>query len=221
MAGLAGKLSEPLSAKLAMAGMGVLGAGSVALLDGSESDGTNLITGASDLDFTTWAALASTKTINNATSPAGTLTACRILEDVTTDRHGIYNSSIFTITGGSSHTYSVYAKSITRRYMQIILAVGGSAKIYAYFDLQSGAVTNSGTVSPSGGTAVTSTSIAAAVNGFYKCTITGIVDGTSTGPFFQFMASDVGTYGAPLTADSPSFAGNTSNGIYVWRPKAV
>jgi len=196
--------------------------GGGALLDGSEADGTNLISGAGNLDFSSgWNTLDTTLTANNALAPDGTTTAARVLEAATTARHILYHQPA-TITAGSSRTYSFYAKSITRRYLQIsIQGTPGSSKIYAYFDLQTGLVTNSGVLNASGGTAVSSTSCQAAVNGFYKCTLVGIVDGTTTMPFVVPALSDVATYGAPLDVESPSFAGNAANGLYLWRPKVV
>lgn len=189
------------------------------LLDGSESDGTNLITDAGQLDFSgSWGALNATLTPNNALAPNGATAAARILEDSATGRHGAY-LYFYGITVGGTQTYSFYAKAITRQYLQIIIGGSGNAKIYAYYDLLGGTVTNSGTESPDGSTVVSGTSCAAAQNGFYKCTLTGIVDAGSVAVFFQGMASDVSTYGSPLDSGSPSFAGNTSNGVYLWRPK--
>jgi len=191
-------------------------AASGGLLDGSESDGTNLITDSGHLDFSGWNTLNSTLTANNATAPDGTTTAARMLEDSSTGRHILYLTPGF-ITAGGTYTYSFYAKSITRRYFQLLVA--GSSKIYAYFDLQTGTVTDSGTANPDGSTAVISTNCEAGANGFYKCTLRGICDGTSTLPYFVPSLSDVATYGSPLDANSPSYAGNTSNGAYLWRPK--
>lgn len=191
------------------------------LLDGSESDGTNKLTGG-EVDFTSgWSALASTLTANNALAPDGATTAARMLEDTSTGRHILYYYGAFFLTPSAPATYSFYAKSITRRYIQLIGAGTGGTLIYAYFDLQTGSVTDSGSVNPSASTAVTATSCQAAVNGFYKCTLTGIVDDTSTNTFFQACLSDVATYGSPLDSGSPSYAGNSSNGAYLWRPKMV
>ena len=204
-------------------GLGLGGFGgvpaSVPLLDGSEADGTNLITGASDLDFTNWGVIAGTKTVNNIVAPNGATVATKFLEDVTNDRHGLYNNAHFTIVGGSSHTYSIYVKSITERYVQYLIS--GTGGIYLYADLLTGTITASGTVTPSGGTAVTGTNIQAAVNGFYKLTLTGIVDGATTVPFQTIWASNVPTFGAPLASNSPQFTGNTANGFAAWRPKVV
>ena len=189
------------------------------LLDGSESDGTNIVPGSVAVDFSSgWGGLGGTLTANNALAPDGTTTAARFLEDTSTARHGTY-AFVQGITSGAAHTYSFYAKSITRQYFQIIIGGGGGAKPYAYFDLVNGTVTNSGSEAPDGSTTIVSTACAAAVNGFYKCSVRCIVDASSSNVHFQAMPSDVATYGSPLDAGSPSFTGNASNGIYIWRPK--
>lgn len=206
---------------IGFAGLSIPTGGS-ALLDGSEADGTNRITDSTWLNFSAgWGVLGATLTANNAVAPDGATTAARLLESVDDARHGLYIADPGMIVAGNAHTYSIYVKSITRRYFVLMVAGGGGAKVYVYFDLQTGAVTDSGTVAPSGGTAVVSSSIAEAVNGFYKCSMRAIVDGTSDGPFVQPMLSNVATYGAPLDSNSPQYAGNTAQGAYLWRPKVV
>lgn len=204
---------------LELIGFGAFTPAGSSLLDGSEADGTNILSGGL-LDFSSsWGTLNVSLTPNNGLAPNGATEAAQMLETAANDRHGIYASVSFSITAGGSYIWSVYAKAITRRYLQI--AVAGSGKIYAYFDLLTGVVTTSGTLTPDGATVVSAVNCQAAVNGFYKCSLAGIVDGVSATPFLQYMTSDVGTYGAPLSSDSPSFTGNTSNGVYLWRPKVA
>lgn len=196
------------------------GGGGGGLLDGSESDGTNLFTGG-DLAFTSgWGALDVTKTANNATDPAGGSAAATVRESATTTRHGLYIQR--AITAGAAYNWSIYAKSVTRQYMQLFLASsGGSTRIYAYFDLINGTVTDYGILSSSGSSMGTPT-IQAAVNGFYKCTMPSVViDGTDANPYYQPMCSDNATYGGSLALNSPSFLGVAGNGLNLWRPKVA
>lgn len=193
------------------------------LLDGSESDGTQLL-GAGPAAITSgWSTLNATLTANAASDPGGGSTAATLRETVGgTVRHGIYHQP--TITGGGTYTYSVYALSVTRRYLQILVTTSGgtAATICAYFDLTGAAVTDSRIVKNSGTTTIGTPTIQAAVGGFYKCSIPGVLlNGTNTNPYFQIMCSDVATYGAPLEADSPGFVGNASNGLNIWRPKVA
>lgn len=190
------------------------------LLDGSESDGTSKLDAPTTAMTSNWNALNGTFTNTAGTAPDGSGNASKLLETAVTDRHIIYNIG-FAITAGATVTYSIYAKMITRRYLQMTVGPGGAAAIYAYFDLQAGAVTNSGTISPDGTTVVSATNCQAAVNGFYKCTLTGKVDAGTTSPYLTLALSDVATYGAPLSADSPSYLGVITNGALFWRPKVV
>jgi len=203
---------------LELVGFGAALPGAAALLDGTESDGTNLLPGGTAAFTSGWTTLGTTLTANNNTSPAGTTTAAQMLEAATTARHGIYTNP--SIVAGSSHDYSVYAKSVTRRYLQLVMTETG--KIVVYFDLQSGTVTDNQIITTSGVTSRGAPTIQAAVNGFWKCTVPSVVvDSFTASPYWQLMASDVATYGAPLDSDSPSFAGDTSNGLLLWRPKVV
>ncbi len=199
-----------------------LSAGAAAsLLDGSESDGTNLL-GAGPAAFTSgWSTLDATLTANAASDPAGGSAAATVRETSGAPRrHGIYRQPSFT--AGTSHTYSVYALSVTRQYMVLFVAgSASSAKLYAYFDVINGTVTDSGILNSSGSSIGTPT-IEAAVGGFFKCSIpSAVVDSSSGNPYLQYMCSDVATYGAPLESDNPQFAGSTSTGLNLWRPKVV
>lgn len=206
---------------LELVGFGAFTPGGAVLLDGSESDGANLLLSGPAALTSGWNTLDATLTSNNAVAPNGATEAARILEQATTNRHGIYHQP--SISAGDTRTYSAYAKSITRRYVQLLVAANsGTGTIYAYFDLLTGAVTASGIGVNSGTTTIGTPTIEAAVNGFWKCTVPGVrLNGTAALPFFQLMASDVGIHGAPLVSDSPSYAGNTSNGLHVWRPKVA
>ncbi len=186
-------------------------------LDGSESDGTNKYD-ASEALFGGWATYESTLTTNAGNSPAGTTTAASLLETVNNDRHIAWAPSKDVISG-TAYTYSIYLKSITRRYAQVLVYGQSSPKIYAYFDLQTGTVTDTGMVSPDGSSAISSTNCEVGANGFYKCTLRGILDGTSSVTNLQVSLSDVATYGANVTAGAPYYVGSTSNGAYLWRPK--
>ena len=204
-----------LSLGLDFIGMGAFTPGNT-LLNGSEADGTNILTGGLE-DFTSgWSALNVTLTANNTTAPNGATTAARILEDVTNDRHGV---ELFIVaSANTSYTCSIYAKSITRRYLSVAPTSSGGRGIYGIFDLQTGVVVSTGTTSPDGSTAVGSSSCQAGANGFYKCTISGVLDASAGNFYLKLYLSDISNPGTP---NYPSYAGNTSNGAYLWRPKVV
>lgn len=218
MGGMAGKLAMTLSMGLDFIGMGAFSGGS-SLLDGSEADGTNVMNGGSGLT-SGWSTVASTLATAITTAPDGTTTAARITEAATTDRHIIYQQvpGASPVTG--SVTVSVYLKQNTRRYAQVLLAAGGTANtIYVYVDMQTGVISDSGVVSSG---ILTSSTIAAAVNGFYKVTMVGTVTAGSDQPYFIIAASDRATHaGGSVTSDNPSYTGDGTSSLYVWRPKIV
>ena len=186
------------------------------LLDGSESDGTNLLSGG-QLDFTSgWGGLGGTLTANNALAPDGTTTAARFLEDTTNDRHGTEIYLLFLLSTSTQYKFSFYAKQITTRYIQLAaFGSGTNSGPYAFFDLQTGTVSSSGTNNPDGATNFSSATCQAAVNGYYKCTVIGTVDSTSSAVYFKLYGSSSGSG----TVNFPTYTGNTSNGFNFWRPK--
>lgn len=190
---------------------------------GSASDPANIFTGGFENFTAGWPTLDGTLTANNATAPNGATEAARFLESATTERHGIY--SVPAITATNTHTLSVYAKPITRQYIQIYLVTfsGPVSAISVYFDLVNGTVTDSDIVSNDSGIVAYGTpTIQAAANGFYNCTIPNwVLNNSTSNVYVQLMSSDVGTFASPLSSNSPSYLGNTSNGAYWWRPRLV
>lgn len=197
--------------------------GGSSLLDGTESDGTQLL-GAGPAAITSgWTGLQATLTANAASDSGGGSTAATLRETAGGAlRHGIYHQP--TITAGGTYTYSAYALAVSQNYLQILIATDSAPTgvVCAYFDLSSGTVTDSRIVTNSGTTAIGTPTIQAAVGGFYKCTIPGVIlNNTTATPYFQIMCSDVATYGTPLQADSPAYVGNASKGANIWRPKVA
>lgn len=185
-------------------------------LDGSESDGTNKITGGNNM-ASGWSTVNATLTTNYATAPNGASEAALFYENSSDNRHILYfNGVLFT----AGITFSTYVKGgYGRRYLQIMLAnVAGTNKVYLYYDTQTGTITDHGTI---GSGVYTSSQVEAGANGFYKVTLVGEVKATSDASYFQYSLSNAATYGAPLTADSPKYTGDGSSGILLWRPKGV
>jgi len=199
----------------------MLGAAAGGLLDGSESDGTNLITSGGTGMTAGWGPVEATFTNATTTDPSGGSAASSLIESANNTRH-ILSRSETGMPADTNLTFSVYAKMNGRRYLVLNvadLATGSAEFLTAIFDLQAGAVTDSDIVHAGTGTAIVSTAIAAAVNGFYKCSLTYKIDTTTTGIYLQFFMSNVATYGAPLQFDAPQYTGDGSSLIYLWRPK--
>jgi hypothetical protein len=189
------------------------------LLDGSESDGTNLITTGGAGMTADWTPLNTTLTNATTTAPDGTTTASSLIENSADNRHILYRqpySGSFNI----NRTFSIYAKDGTRRYLQLMVAgsTGIFPKAVVYADLQTGVITDSEALY---GATVVSAAIHAAVNGFWKVEMVFNLNSSSDNPYVLPALSNVPTYGAPLVADSPSYAGDGTSRLYLWRPKLV
>jgi hypothetical protein len=196
-------------------GFGAFTQGS-SLLDGSEADGTNLLTGNAAMT-TGWATEGGTLTTSAVLAPNGATDAATFTEPGTGGRKIAYQQM------GSSAVevarFSIYAKENTLRYLQFSTDAN-SGRQYAYYDLQTGTVTDSG--NDGGSATVTGTSITAGANGFWKCSMDLDTNSTINGVYFQFGLSDVSTYAGGTTAfGCTTFTGAGGTGIYVWRPKLV
>jgi hypothetical protein len=151
---------------------------------------TNLLLRSDDLT-TTWIQFGTTVSSNTATAPDGTLTADKLIDTANNIEHGIYQN---TTTSGS-HTFSVFAKAVERRY---VVLRKDSSPLIAVFDLQTGTVTQT----DAGVTA----SITAYPNGWYRCSMTCTSTGNSV-----IKLSDVATG----VLSNSTYLGN-GGGVLLW-----
>lgn len=195
--------------------------GAAALLSGAESDGVQLLTG-TDNQFTGWT------DVNEVTTRAGTTTApdgtangaARMTDVASVQRHIIYYLQ-GGFVAGNDYTFSIYAKYSNMQYLNISIGdSGGAGKIYAIFNLINGTVTDSGISVAGAGANIIFTSIAAAVNGFYKLSLRGRANNGSTSLYVQVCMTDQATLG-PVFAGDPQYAGTGSGNVFVWRPKVA
>lgn len=189
---------------------------SSSLLDGSESDGTNLLTGGAGMTAD-WFVSFATLTNAAAVAPDGTTTASSLIESASDNRHIAYYEH--TAANIGTFSSSVYVKTAGRRYVVLYMTDTGGNVASAYVDLNTGTITDTETV---GTATIGSTSIESGSNGYYKVTINGNYGAGETNPRYMIIAlSNVGVYGAPLTNDNPQYTGDGTSGVYVWRPKLV
>jgi hypothetical protein len=164
-----------------------------------EESRTNLLLQSEDFG-TTWSPtnLNTTGTpawLNVATSPANTLTADKLIEDTATGAHDILQ----TFTGTAvNHTFSCYLQKDERFFCRLRLWDGSANTALAIFNL------NTGTVAFVGSGSAT---IVNAGNGWYRCTITGLL---STSASCQAVVSILDN------AASASYTGDGTSGIYIW-----
>jgi hypothetical protein len=162
-----------------------------------EPGSTNLLTYSQDFSNSGWTK-SNTTIITGATiAPDGTQTANLMVPDATSSAH--YVDRIGTAVT-STQTISCYAKYGGYRYLQIIAA--SSDQQYANFDLLNGIVTASGT-------AVSSSLMTPAGNGWYRCSIT-VATGVTTLTRFYVVPSPTSVWTAS------GLTGNGYSGIYIW-----
>ena len=139
--------------------------------------------------------------INATIAPDGTLTADALIEDATTGNHWTYHTPPSTVS--ATHTFSAYYKASGRSFVGLRMTVNPSTIVYAWFNLATGAV---GTVN-----AGLTATISAVGNGWYRCTITGLM--TAATPIVAFLAD----------ADNSNTYTGTSGlvGAYIWGAQLV
>ena len=142
---------------------------------------------------TSWPKTGTTALISTTTAPDGTF-AYAIAE---TSAVGAHRTQQTVATSVAVHTVSVYAKAATRNWLLILMA--GGVNKGRFFDLGTGVLGSTYSGVP------TNSLITDAGGGWYKCQITF----TSTvAPVLQLYLSTDGT--------SISYAGNSSEAIYIW-----
>lgn len=199
-----------------MPGFGAFTQGS-GLLDGSEADGTDVLISSNAGMTSGWNATNATLTTAVTTAPDGTTTAALLTENSSDTRHFVATASLPQTTG--TITGSIYAKANGRRYLQMHFSdSSGANRAFIYADLQTFTLTDTATI---GTASITSSSIEAANEGFYKISALVQVNSVLDDTYLQFALSDVATYGAPLSIHMPSYTGDGTSGIYLWRPKLV
>jgi hypothetical protein len=146
----------------------------------------------------------------DTTAPDGTSTAEKLTDTVANSFHTC--RQIVTVSANTDYAVSVFLKKGTSNFGTLALADGTTAQRYfaADFNLDTGAVRVSG--AGTSGT-LTSTSITAVGNGWYRCTLIGQLAAVSANIRLVVGVSDgttsIGTFGLI------TYTG-TGNDIYAW-----
>lgn len=132
-----------------------------------EPQRTNLVTYSEAFDNSYWTKSGATVT-GGFTSPDGTNNAYKLVEGTNNGEHTVYKLNV-SISSGVNYTYSVFVKG-TERVLQMVISSNFSSN-FCNFDLSDGTIgSNSGLVDSN----ITSFS-----NGWYRCDITALSNGTS------------------------------------------
>ena len=161
-----------------------------------EESRTNLLLRSDDFTATWNTAATSSVGSNVSIAPDGTQTGDKLIEAANTGQHYILQSA--TVSSATSYTATVYAKAGERQSIALRL-IGSATYGQAFFNLLTGTVTQS-----AGTGAITSVG-----NGWYRCSITGTSDSTSTGVYINI--------GQTATSTSiSSYTGDGYAGLFLW-----
>jgi len=161
-----------------------------------EAQRTNDIIRSIELDSASWTKSACSVSPNLLASPDGVQNADFIVEDATTNIHGVYQ--IKNITG--TYTYSFFAKAGTRDKVAFLTNAVSSVDKYIYFDLTNLTVNN-----PASGLMG---SITDEGNGWRRISISFSATGGTTYYFMQLISNSL---------SSAIYAGNGTSGVYMWQ----
>lgn len=174
-----------------------------------QADGAgNLLTKSDEFEHANWQKFDATGLSNQVASPDGATTGDAIRETATTAAHYVLQAG--TVGAGATDvTFSVACRpGLSRDWAVLRMSEGtGSTQIYQTFNITTGALGS--TNSTGANWANLRATIKAMGNGWYLCTLTGRKTNAAT---------SISAWVGPSNADSvSSYAGNTANGIYVFR----
>lgn len=168
-----------------------------------EGGGANAFTYSEQLDNAAWVKTRSTVTPNATTAPNGTATADKLVEDTTVGNSHYFSRASRAFTANVKQTASVFLKAAERTKGRFYLT---NVDLFGVdFDL------TAGTVTPltSGVGSLTLSRITALANGWYRISITGIINTTATGATAALQIKD--------SAGNLTYTGDGVSGLFVWR----
>jgi len=167
-----------------------------------EPQSTNLVTYSED--FSQWTNTRSSD-LSGFISPTGENNATKFISDTTASSSHIIKSSNLTISSGQTYTYSVFVKANQLNYVRLLFADSSVSKFLSvYFNLTNGTV---GTTSDGSTATLDSSNIENFGNGWFRCSVTGDLDTTTTAHARIYLAE----------ADNDAVIdGDGTSSIYIW-----
>ncbi len=165
-------------------------------------------------DFTNgWSLEGLTVSSNTTTAPDGNTTADRVSETAVTDVHRVYRSA-YTITSGTTYTYSLFVLKGTSRYCRLSFNQQGNAAVWAAAQFDLDTLTFTSGVGIGGGTFSGATISQLPNSSWIRITISASLATTSA---FAFFALSNGTAISSLDSRGcNSYLGSTSNNLIIW-----
>jgi hypothetical protein len=176
---------------------------------------TNLFTYSEQFDNAAWTkaailAFGSGSTANAVVAPNGTMTADTIVPNTSSGNHYV-QSNTATITAGQTFTVSVYARAAGYTFLRV---TGYTVAISAGFRVDVNLSTGTGTTSTFGaGASVSGYTVTPLNDGWYRITVTGVADASSTSVLSWLQIADNSSFTA--------YSGNGTSGITLWGAQLV
>jgi hypothetical protein len=167
-----------------------------------EESRTNLVLRSEEFNEAYWTKGNSSITANAETSPAGTLSGDKVVEDASNNTHRVAATGV-SVTSGTAYTLSLFAKAAERSVIELSFGSDSSAfpLTQAFFSL-----TGSGSFVSNGGTP--NSVITNVGNGWYRCSISATASTTTPSGVIRIFVCNSTT--------TDSYQGDGTSGIYIW-----
>lgn len=164
-----------------------------------EEQRTNVAVYSDDMAHPAWAKNDATVSANAALSPDGTLSADKVVESATNSSHSISRDAV-SVNSGLYYTLSVYARAGERSSFNLLMS-DGVAFFARKFNLNLG-ITEAEDID--GASGATIHSITDAGNGYWRCSMTVLMQSTLSS--FQLRLNNAGDV----------YVGDGTSGLFVW-----
>jgi hypothetical protein len=175
-----------------------------------EKQSTNLTLYSEQFNDAAWTKNNLSVSANSTTAPDGNTTADTLTPTTANALHNVF-SSVSKAASSLQYAFTVFVKPNGYNFIIFRIDDGGGNGIWCGFNVSTGVVTASAAAIGSGFTAGTA-STQSASNGFYRCSVT-FTTNTSVVVRTVLCVDNAGT-GNPFTP--VTFAGNGTDGIYLW-----
>jgi hypothetical protein len=170
-----------------------------------EEQRANLLQRSEEFDDAYWSKIDASISANATASPAGATTADRLIDANTNGLH--YAIRAVTVVANTAHAYSIYVKAGEYSRCRIRFGKQGSpfTRIGIIVNLNDGTITNSDVGTP------TSVAVRSAVNvggGWYRISVAGVFDTTSTDGYIEATIVD--------NSGNAIFTGTGTDGLFIW-----
>ena len=155
-----------------------------------------------------WTASAAALTAASGIAPDGTNTMTKLTETATTAIHDV-GPSLKTITAASAYTFSVYAKAVENRYLQLVVDDNSATGVSANYDLLTGTICLA--AAATGSASLRGATIQPVGNGIYRCALSLITSTTATTLRWCCVMQIL-----PTTPKFGTYTGVAGRGLLLW-----